>query len=112
MIGDRHDERVEIYEHRRTLFASPRPRCCACRKIGGQEGRAGRAITAALSDNGAERGLRVIALGIGKLVFSINGAVYENADSDPIPESAPRLAVNPYDKLKLMIEDIRSRDDH
>lgn len=46
--------------------------------------------------------------GVGKLVFSSTGAVYGNAGSDPIPESAPRLPVNPYGKSKLMIEDILS----
>ena len=46
--------------------------------------------------------------GIGNFVFSSTGAVYGNAGSDPIPESAPLRPVNPYGKSKLMIEDILS----
>lgn len=46
--------------------------------------------------------------GVRRLVFSSTGAVYGNAGSDPIPESAPRLPVNPYGKSKLMIEEILS----
>ncbi|WP_019196541.1 UDP-glucose 4-epimerase GalE [Afipia birgiae] len=46
--------------------------------------------------------------GSQRLVFSSTGAVYGNAGSDPIPESAPQLPVNPYGKSKLMIEEILS----
>jgi UDP-glucose-4-epimerase GalE len=46
--------------------------------------------------------------GSRRLVFSSTGAVYGNAGSDPIPESAPRFPVNPYGKSKLMIEEILS----
>ncbi len=47
-------------------------------------------------------------VGSGRLVFSSTGAVYGNAGSDPISESAPRFPVNPYGKSKLMIEEILS----
>lgn len=43
-----------------------------------------------------------------RLVFSSTGAVYGNAGSDPIPENATRLPVNPYGKSKVMIEEILS----
>lgn len=46
--------------------------------------------------------------GVRSLVFSSTGAVYGNAGSDPIPETALRRPVNPYGRSKLMIEDILS----
>jgi UDP-glucose-4-epimerase GalE len=44
--------------------------------------------------------------GCMKLVFSSTGAVYGNAGSEPIPEDAPKVPVNPYGASKLMIERI------
>jgi len=41
-----------------------------------------------------------------KLVFSSTGAVYGNAGSEPITESAAKLPSNPYGASKLMIERI------
>jgi UDP-glucose-4-epimerase GalE len=46
--------------------------------------------------------------GCRALVFSSTGAVYGNANSDPIPETAQRIPVNPYGRSKLMIEEILS----
>ena len=46
--------------------------------------------------------------GCRSLVFSSTGAVYGNANSDPIPETAQRNPVNPYGRSKLMIEEILS----
>lgn len=44
--------------------------------------------------------------GCTKLVFSSTGAVYGDAGSEPIPEDAVKLPVNPYGASKLMIERI------
>lgn len=46
--------------------------------------------------------------GCQHLVFSSTGAVYGDAGSDPIPESAAGLTVNPYGRSKFMIEQILS----
>lgn len=45
-------------------------------------------------------------VGCNRLVFSSTGAVYGNASSEPMPECAVGLAVNPYGRSKLMIEQI------
>ena len=43
-------------------------------------------------------------IGIGVIVFSSTCAVYGNSSRMPIPESAPKLPVNPYGETKLAIE--------
>ncbi len=44
--------------------------------------------------------------GCDRLVFSSSCTVYGNAGRDPIPETAADLAINPYGRSKLMIEQI------
>jgi UDP-glucose 4-epimerase len=54
------------------------------------------------------------AAGVRDLVFSSSATVYGDPDRVPIPESAPRRAVNPYGRTKLaveeMLEDIHRAD--
>jgi UDP-glucose 4-epimerase len=44
--------------------------------------------------------------GVGRLVFSSSATVYGAPERNPIPESAPLAALNPYGRGKLMIEQI------
>ncbi len=46
------------------------------------------------------------AAGVRSLVFSSSATVYGNPASNPIQESFPRHATNPYGHTKLVIEDI------
>ena len=47
-----------------------------------------------------------VAAGVESVVFSSTAAVYGVPDAVPIPESAPKLPINPYGRSKLMMEDI------
>lgn len=53
---------------------------------------------------GALGGMRMA--GCSAMVFSSTAAVYGNAGSEPIPETAPRGPVNPYGWTKAMCEQI------
>ncbi|MGH8104766.1 MAG: UDP-glucose 4-epimerase GalE, partial [Arenimonas sp.] len=44
--------------------------------------------------------------GVNRFVFSSSATVYGDTNQNPIPESAPRSATNPYGRSKLIIEDI------
>ena len=44
--------------------------------------------------------------GVNRLVFSSSATVYGDTDQNPISESAPRSATNPYGRSKLIIEDM------
>jgi UDP-glucose-4-epimerase GalE len=47
-----------------------------------------------------------VAAGIEAVVFSSTAAVYGVPEVVPIPESAPKLPINPYGRSKLMMEEI------
>jgi UDP-glucose-4-epimerase GalE len=47
-----------------------------------------------------------VAAGVRSVVFSSTAAVYGVPDIVPIPESAPKLPINPYGRSKLMMEEI------
>ena len=47
-----------------------------------------------------------VAAGIESVVFSSTAAVYGVPEIVPIPESAPKLPINPYGRSKLMMEEI------
>ena len=47
----------------------------------------------------------MLAHGVGRLVFSSSATVYGTPETNPIPESAPLAAANPYGRTKLMIEE-------
>ncbi len=44
--------------------------------------------------------------GVKRLVFSSSATVYGAPEVDPVPESAPRRALNPYGRTKLFIEEM------
>jgi UDP-glucose 4-epimerase len=46
----------------------------------------------------------MVRAGVKHIVFSSTAAVYGNPETDPIPESAPIQAVNPYGESKVMVE--------
>ena len=46
------------------------------------------------------------SVGVNRFVFSSSATVYGDTDQNPIPETAPRSATNPYGRSKLIIEDI------
>ena len=46
----------------------------------------------------------MLAHGVRRLVFSSSATVYGVPEDNPIPESAPLAAVNPYGRTKLVIE--------
>jgi len=46
------------------------------------------------------------AAGVRDLVFSSSATVYGDPDRVPIPETAPRRAVNPYGRTKLVVEEM------
>jgi UDP-glucose 4-epimerase len=43
---------------------------------------------------------------VRRIVFSSSATIYGNADSNPIPETAPLRPANVYGRSKLMVEDI------
>jgi UDP-glucose 4-epimerase len=46
------------------------------------------------------------ARSVRRIVFSSSATIYGNADSNPIPETAPLRPANVYGRSKLMVEDI------
>lgn len=46
------------------------------------------------------------AAGVRNLVFSSSATVYGDPDRVPIPETAPRRALNPYGRTKLAVEEM------
>lgn len=46
------------------------------------------------------------AAGVGKVVFSSSATVYGQPEQNPISENAPRKALNPYARTKIVSEDL------